>query len=245
MTKTLLIDADIVLYQACCACEEATDWGDDIWTLSADARECRQRVDVTLANLKDELKADEVVVCLSDTKNWRKSIYPAYKSNRKKTRKPLIYPEVKKYLLDVYRSFMWSELEADDVLGILATGNRYLKKTEKIIVSEDKDLMTIPGLLYNPGKPELGVRSIDPAQADRNHLIQSLAGDRTDGYPGCPGVGPKGAEKVVDDGWDGVVQVYENAGITEEEALVQARVARILRADEWTKTKGVKLWQPK
>ena len=40
-------------------------------------------------------------------------------------------------------------------------------------------------------------------------------------------------------------RVYENAGITEQEALVQAQVARILRANEWTKTKGVKLWQPK
>lgn len=244
MTKTILIDADIVLYQACCACEVATDWGNDIWTLVADAKECRQRVDVTFADLKDELKADEVVICLSDTENWRKSVYPAYKSNRKKTRKPLIYPEVKQYLLKVYRSFMWPQLEADDVLGILATSNRYIKG-EKIIVSEDKDLKTIPGLLYNPGKPELGVVEITKKEADRNHLIQSLAGDRTDGYPGCPGVGPKGAEKVVDDGWDGVVQVYENAGITEQEALVQAQVARILRANEWTKTKGVKLWQPK
>jgi len=244
MTKTILIDADIVLYQACCACEEATDWGNDIWTLVADAKECRQRVDVTFADLKEELKADELVVCLSDTENWRKSVYPAYKSNRKKTRKPLIYPEVKKYLLKVYRSFMWPRLEADDVLGILATSNRYIKG-EKIIVSEDKDLKTIPGLLYNPGKPELGVMKIAKKEADRNHLIQSLAGDRTDGYPGCPGVGPKGAEKVVDGGWDGVVQVYENAGINEQEALVQAQVARILRANEWTKTKGVKLWQPK
>ncbi len=244
MTKTILIDADIVLYQACCACDEATDWGNDIWTLAADAKECRQRVDVTFADLKEELKADELVVCLSDTENWRKSVYPAYKSNRKKTRKPLIYPEVKQYLLKVYRSFMWPQLEADDVLGILATSNRYIKG-EKIIVSEDKDLKTIPGLLYNPGKPELGVVEITKKEADRSHLIQSLAGDRTDGYPGCPGVGPKGAEKVVDDGWDGVVQVYENAGITEQEALVQAQVARILRANEWTKTKGVKLWQPK
>ena len=58
-------------------------------------------------------------------------------------------------------------------------------------------------------------------------------------------MGPKGAEKVVDGGWDSVVEVYENAGITAQEALVQAQVARILRTGEWTKAKGVKLWQPK
>ena len=244
MTKTLLIDADIILYQSCCAVEVATDWGNDIWTLVADLKECRQRVDVILAELKTDLKADEIVVCLSDKENWRKSVYPEYKSNRKKTRKPLIYPEMKKYLHEVYRTYEWPALEADDVLGILATGNRYIKG-EKIIVSEDKDLKTIPGLLFNPGKAELGVIKVTKQEANRNHLIQSLAGDRTDGYPGCPGVGPKGAEKVVDGGWDSVVEVYENAGITAQEALVQAQVARILRTGEWTKAKGVKLWQPK
>ena len=82
MTKTLLIDADIILYHSCCAVEVATDWGNDIWTLVADLKECRQRVDVILAELKTDLKADEIVICLSSQENWRKSVYPEYKSNR-------------------------------------------------------------------------------------------------------------------------------------------------------------------
>ena len=37
MTK-LLIDADIYAFRALAATEEETNWGDDVWTLSADHR---------------------------------------------------------------------------------------------------------------------------------------------------------------------------------------------------------------
>ena len=43
-----------------------------------------------------------------------------------------------------------------------------------------------------------------------------------------------------------MVAAYEKAGMTEEEALVQARVARILRNAEYTRKTGeVILWTPK
>jgi DNA polymerase-1 len=45
--------------------------------------------------------------------------------------------------------------------------------------------------------------------------------------------------------WESVVSVYEKAGLTEQDALVQARCARILRHGEYDfKTKKVKLWEP-
>ena len=83
-------------------------------------------------------------------------------------------------------------------------------------------------------------------QADRTHLTQALTGDITDGYSGCPGIGPKTAIKVLKEGdWIEVVAAYEKVGLTEEDALIQARVARILRHGEYNKkTKEVKLWTP-
>jgi DNA polymerase-1 len=42
-----------------------------------------------------------------------------------------------------------------------------------------------------------------------------------------------------------VVAAFESKGLTEEDALVQARVARICRASDYDfKTKEVKLWNP-
>jgi DNA polymerase-1 len=87
------------------------------------------------------------------------------------------------------------------------------------------------------------VSEITEAEADRTHLIQTLTGDRTDGYPGCPGIGEKRAEAIADGGWSAVVESYEKAGLGEEYALTQARMAYILRHGDY-KRGTVRLWTP-
>ena len=244
MERTLLIDGDILLYAESSAVEEAWDWGDDVWTLHGDAKIAKERVDVWLTDIKEHLEADHLIITLTDHANWRKEVLPTYKHNRKSKRKPLVYPVLRDYVAETYKTALWDTLEADDVMGILATDPK--DKTDKIIVSEDKDMKTIPGKLYNPGHPEDGIMEISLEQANRTHLTQALTGDITDGYGGCPGIGPKTAIKVLKDGdWIEVVAAYEKVGLTEEDALIQARVARILRHGEYNKkTKEVKLWTP-
>lgn len=135
------------------------------------------------------------------------------------------------------------ELEGDDVIGITATsGGSY------IIATIDKDMKTIPGKHYNFGKDEFF--EIDEDQANYWHMVQTLTGDQTDGYSGCPGVGIKTAEKLLagvppEDRWAVVVKAYDKAGFGEEEALTQARVARILQFSDYDLISGkVKLWEP-
>ena len=243
--RTLLIDADVLLYQYSSAVEKVVEWEPDRFTLSADAKEAKERVDLAVEELREDLDADAVIMCLSDTENFRKVILPTYKSGRKKTRKPICYLELKEYVQDVYRSRLLPGLEADDVLGILMTGRRV--KGEKVIVSIDKDLDTIAGLHYNPWKDDPEVYEVTQEEADYNHLLQTLTGDSTDGYSGCPKIGPTRAKRILDENcnWDAVVEAYEKAGLCEEEALVQARVARILRKSEWNeRRKEVLLWTP-
>jgi DNA polymerase-1 len=88
-------------------------------------------------------------------------------------------------------------------------------------------------------------------EADYWHLFQTLTGDQTDGYSGCPGIGPKKAEAILqhpdnqDDLWGVVVRTFVKAGLNEDEALVQARVARILRASDYDfEKKEPILWTP-
>tara|TARA_R100001443_G_scaffold54534_1_gene65951 strand:+ start:821 stop:1552 length:732 start_codon:yes stop_codon:yes gene_type:complete len=242
--RTLLIDADILLYQESMAVEQEFDWGDDYWTLFGDLREAQERVDVWLQDIKELLNADKFVLTLTGRNNWRKDVLPTYKSNRKSKRKPVVYKALKQYLIDTYKTALVDRLEADDLMGLLQTDPSNSEET--VIVSEDKDMMTIPGLLYRPIRPEEGVQTITEEVADRNHLLQSLMGDSTDGYSGCPGIGPKTAEKILkENDWSLVVAAYEKAGLTEEDALQQARVARILRHGEYDRKKDeVKLWHP-
>jgi DNA polymerase-1 len=238
-----LIDADIVVYQACAAVEREIQWEGDWWTLHADGREAKELVDLAVAEIKEDVNADKISLCFSSPNNWRMTILPEYKANRAANRKPICYRDVLDYCYSTYPVSTMPRLEADDVIGILATRKR--ANEDIIVVSEDKDFKSVPGMLFNPKTKVFTL--IDPEVADRFHLYQTLIGDSADNYKGCPGVGPVKAEKILEGNctWEAVVSAYTAAGLTEQDALVQARVARILRNGDYDRAKArVKLWNP-
>jgi DNA polymerase-1 len=238
MSVSLLIDTDILLYKVSIAVEEAIDWGEDLWTLHGDLRQAKQLAAAEIEELKTDLKADRVILTLTDPKkNWRHTVMPTYKSNRRGRRKPVVFVPLREYLEESYETATYPTLEADDVMGIMANDST-------IIVSDDKDLKSIPGKLFQPSSKDF--LEITPDEADRFHLTQTLTGDTVDGYGGCPGIGPVKADRILQDGtWDEVLTAYTKAGLGKREALKQARVARILRSGEYNiKTGKVKLWNP-
>lgn len=248
--RTLLIDGDILAYRVTAAAETPIDWGNDLWTLHADLSDCRDNLDRQIAMYLEELKADDIILAFSPPKNFRYRIYPQYKSHRQGKRKPVTYVPLKEYAHERYKTFERPDLEGDDVLGILAT-SPVIVKGEKVIVSLDKDLKTIPGLICDMREP-ITIQEITEEEADYNHMYQTLVGDTADGYPGCPGIGPVSATKLLADVpktydamWPVVVKAYEKKGLSEEVALVQAQIARICRRDDYDfKRKEVILWNP-
>lgn len=260
-TKVALIDADILAYQAATVSEQAYDWGDGLWTLHSFEADAIRTFESLVDSILWEVKAQESFLAFSDSANWRKSVLPTYKSNRAGVRKPMLLKFLREYASSEYRCISTPELEGDDVLGIWATEQQELGPIKKYVVcSIDKDFKTIPGDHYNFQKNEF--YKISEHEADYWHMYQALTGDTTDGYSGCPGVGPKGAEKILQAArdelepvftveqarevfWKHVVKAYAKAGLGEEEALVQARVARILRAEDYNDIeKQVILWSP-
>ena len=73
-----------------------------------------------------------------------------------------------------------------------------------------------------------------------NTFVQALAGDRIDGYFGCPKIGIVTAKKILDkvdnktfDGyWDAAKKQFEKAGLTERDLLVNYRMAHLLTDKE-------------
>lgn len=248
---TLLIDGDILVYQRTAANEVETDWGDDLWTLHSDASKSWQEIVAELEWLREHLGADHIVIAKSDDHNFRKDILPSYKANRKGTRKPIGYRAMWELLElhEDYEVFHRPGLEGDDILGILATAKAQFPG-RKIVVSLDKDLKTIPGLLLNLNTARRGMRDdpstdladyiyeVLPEDAADWHLEQTLTGDPTDGYRGCPSFGPVKVAKLRDTcggrlTWEGVLSAYKKAGLSEEDALIQARCARILQVTDY------------
>lgn len=256
MSTTLLLDADIIAYQFASAVQKNYQWDENTLSIditSTDA-EIMEGVDRYLLALQDMFSADRMIVCLSDPEvNFRKSILPTYKGNRTGP-KPVKLMWLKGAFSDKYETYQRPTLEADDVMGILST-HPTLIPGKKIIVSEDKDMKTIPGWLYNPNK-DRDAHLVEEHDADYFHMFQTLTGDAVDNYKGCPKIGPVNAQKILMDGedmrhfsmkemWSRVVATYEAKGLTEADALVQAQCAKILRFTDYNfKKKAVKLWQP-
>lgn len=242
--RTLLIDADVLAYGCSAAKETAYEWEPGYWTWHCDENEVRAAINEELDRLMGELDGTEFKLCLTDSEeNFRKSILPTYKGNRAKVKKPLVLKAIREWMIEEKAAYLRPHLEGDDCMGILATWSKL--KGEKVIVSIDKDMKTIPGLYCR--SPEEGIVEISEEEADYHHLYQTLIGDQTDGYTGLPGCGPKKALTILneDPSWGAVVAAYEKAGLTEADALVQARVARILRASDYDfKTKEPILWRP-
>lgn len=258
----LIVDGDLLLYRASAAVEKPVriDKYVVLMSLFDDAKGVFLEM---LDDLEKRANTEEVVVALSDTKNWRRNVLPTYKFNRAETRKPVAYYELLDYVRGKFETLKYPGLEADDVMGI------YASDPGTVIWSLDKDMKQVPGLhLIDDDFYE-----ITKEEADRFHLYQTLKGDPTDGYNGCPGVGDVVANEFLDspyvlerkeeavkstgktrevwkktptdDVWAGIVSLYEKAGQTEADALVQARVARILRKGEYDfQNKRVRLWKP-
>ena len=181
-----------------------------------------------------------IIECVSGYLLMQK-IYRDYKGHRLR-RKPLGYRRLVNHCKQNYCHQIRKGLEADDSLGIDATRN---PSTDNIIVSPDKDMRQIPGVLWNMTDD---VEEITKEDGDRWHLIQSMAGDPTDGYPGCPGIGVKRATELLNkhgNKWEAICQAYKERGLSDDDALLNARLAKILQHTDYDyDRKEPILWTP-
>jgi DNA polymerase-1 len=78
--------------------------------------------------------------------------------------------------------------------------------------------------------------NVKDAEGKRWHLVQTLAGDQTDGYSGVPGIGVKRAVTLFEEkgySWKTVVQAFADKDLSEDVALENARLAKILTVDDY------------
>lgn len=260
-----LLDADMLLFLSLSATEVEVQICEDVWTRHSELPEARERYWQQLTNWVDYFggSLDDVVHCFTDASAFRRELFPEYKLSRKGQAKPIGYKAMRSELLAEPLAFMYSRIEADDVIGIL--GTQLLEDGEEyVILSGDKDLLQIPGrhMWLDTGKEQEEedglainytsgsvIKTATEEYSERFTYRQCLQGDATDGIPGCKGVGEVGARRIVDkfdinepvDCWEAVVRTYEEAWRKAKLdvrdapafALQQARLTRILRRDEY------------
>ena len=237
----LLIDSDFLAYKAAQACEIGIDFGEDVIIAQSQFSEVLRVFHNELNKVTKAMMDDDFILYFSSTENFRKKIYPDYKGHRMK-RKPLGYKRLVNYCRENHNFKLIEGLEADDTIGIEATRHA---NSSNIIVSPDKDLKQIPSVLWNLTDD---VVEITKEEGDRWHLVQSLSGDPTDGYSGCPGIGVKRATELLDKNenqWEAVCKAYRDRGLSDDDALLNARLAKILRNENYDHDRNQPiLWNP-
>ena len=227
---------------------------DYAWTYHTRIDYCIKDLVGHLEQLQKHAPNHTQVLCMGHKNNFRYAIYPRYKSNRRGIRKAAGYGALREWLANNYESVILPNVEADDVLGLMAG-------PDDLIYSKDKDLRTIKGV-HMEANGEL--TEVTELEANRNFYKQVLTGDSTDGYPGCPMVGasaklfssPQWQRCYTEGDFWAVVKaqyfkqtakLFDKHEVTDPVrfCLQMARVARILRPGEYDhdKEKPV-LWEP-
>lgn len=240
MTPKLLIDGDLFAFQAVTNCIVEERVNEEEWTYSVNVKDAAADFDARVTEWQDKFRTKSVLIALGGLSYFRRKIMPLYKRNRDGKKKPLGYLAT---VAEIKAKWPWMQidsLEADDVVGLSHSGNT-------VAISDDKDFRQLPGWLYVPRTGEDVM--ISDWSADEFHMTQTLTGDQADGYPGCPGVGPVSAKKILagcksrKEMWAAVVACFADHGFKKSDAICNARVARILRPGEYSKAK-LKLWEP-
>lgn len=157
--------------------------------------------------------------------SFRRTLYPAYKANRDATPEDIIaaVPHIKA-ILEAMRIPVLEvpDYEADDVIGTLSGKASCCGAYDVYMVTPDKDygqLIKEHVSMYKPAKGGEGIEIVGLDRvceqygiADPKQVIDILAlwGDASDNIPGVPGVGEKGARKLVAE-WGDVENIIAHA----------------------------------
>lgn len=188
-------------------------------------------ITMCLKLLKEE-KPEAIVFCFDRPEpSFRKEIDPNYKANRSEMPEDLVpqIPYIKKVgpLLGIACVDV-PQFEADDVIGTLAVQG-WAQGFEVVIVSGDKDFAQLlrPGIVMLDTMKE---SRTGPAEAVEKWGVRpdqmidylALVGDSSDNVPGVAGIGPKGAQKLLQE-FDSLAKIYENVdsikGATKEKLV--------------------------
>ena len=189
-------------------------------------------------------QAPDCVAVAFDVKGptFRHEAYAEYKATRRAVPETLIpqIPFVKEVVRGLNIPILEQQgLEADDIIGTIAS-RQAAAGMDVIIVSGDKDMMQLVSdriIMVDTMKDKTydraAVKERFGVPPDKVVEILALTGDLSDNIPGVPGIGPKGASRLVAQfgGVEGILahpeKIYNQR--TREAILQNAEKARLSR----------------
>jgi len=179
--------------------------------------------------------------------NFRHELYAAYKANRPAMPEDLV-PQIPyiKEITEAY-NFLALEIEGVEADDIIASAAKILAAAGQpvVIVSGDKDLLQLVSdriTCWDPMQDKI----MDIAKVKERYNVFpgqlldlfALVGDKSDNVPGVPGIGPKTAEKLINEfgSLEGLyqkldhlskVKLREKLAMYKEDAILSKRLIRL------------------
>ena len=226
----VLIDGDIVAYRAAFATQDYS------------YKEAEDKVDELMDYIISDTiefpfpSKEDFQTYLTGKTNFRFDIAKShpYKGNRKDTEKPKHLASARQHMMNKYDAIVSENEEADDLIAKAAAALDY----NCVVASIDKDMLQLPCWHFNFGRNEW--TKVEPFEGLKFVYHQMLTGDRADNIIGLQGIGPKKADKLLqdchteEDLWTTVLKAYDG----DTERLVEN--ARLL----WLRRYDNELWEP-
>ena len=231
----LIIDSDSLLYKFSFANQKSVTWGNGTKSIIVDPpKKAIAELDSFIQDMKDGFETEDYTLYLTAGKNFRYTIDPLYKDNRKSLEKPALFNVLKEHLINNHPTIITERIEADDLCCI------HMKqlKDDAILCHIDKDLNQAVGRHYNYNTGD--EYYITEEQAKDFYYYQVLRGDPVDGIKGCPKIGEMKAKKIIDeikekelDYWTRIVEEYNKRGATELDAIKTAQLVYMLQQEDY------------
>lgn len=211
MDSIILMDADSQIFASCVTKAEDTEDGKGFLY---DLEDAKVKFEESVFKIINTLEEDyhfniiHTIIFIEGYGNFRYSIRGDYKAHRKKRELPPLINHLKEWVIKNYTVdsglpfsvFPSVNVETDD--SIAATYKKWHINdygVQLIISSPDKDLKTIPSLLFDPYWSRMELQSVDEFTAHYNLMKQMIEGDAADGVKGIPKMGSKAAERTLKD----------------------------------------------
>lgn len=177
----------------------------------------------TLNEILTKEQPTHIGVAFDHGKTFRDEAFPAYKAQREATPEDIraSVPIIKNIITAMHIPVLQADgFEADDVIGTLAT-KAGEAGVQTYMLTPDKDygqLVRDNVFIFRP-RHGGGYETMGPKEVCEKYELDSptqvidllaLMGDSADNFPGCPGVGPKTATKLIAD-FGSIDSILENS----------------------------------
>lgn len=195
----------------------------------------KKMIETQLDKIQNKFGAEvQPIVMMDGDGNFRSrlaTIRP-YKGQRSANSKPLMYNNLRQYLIDAWDAEVIYDQETDDEMAIRQT-EAAAETTRTIIVGVDKDMLQVPGWHLNPNK---GFKRISYDEGELRLYVQAAMGDAVDNIAGAYKVGQTAARKAFTldmtegEKWHVLVGLYQDSidkhgdkygGLTAEKAALE------------------------